>query len=298
MSKKVDILIPVYNGENTIKECIDSVRNQTYKDINIIVLNDGSSDNTLDVLNKLAQEDERIKIYSKENEKSVSLARNYLLEKLESDYFIFVDADDYVSPMFIEMLVKTIEDTNAGMACCEFSFFKRNLTKSKKIKSVKLYHSKEAIPEFVLGMKRGHFMLWNKLIRKDLIKGLCFNSSLNYGEDLLFILDVLHNNDIIVASIKNKLYYYDFFNVSSISKGGLNEKKKLFLETLIRYEKEERYGANTKVITTWIYLICHYFLFLTKNKKENKEYKKYLKSCIKLRKKSIKYLLNRKHLFN
>lgn len=295
MSKKVDILIPVYNGASSIEACLESVRNQTYKDINIIVLNDGSKDNTLDIIEKISKIDNRVKIYSKENEKSVSLARNYLLEKLESDYFIFIDADDYVSPLFIELLVKTIEDTNAELACCEFSFFKRNLSKTKKIKSVKLYNSKDAIPEFVLGMKRGHFMLWNKLIKRDLVKGLKFNSSLNYGEDLFYVLDILQNNDILVASIKNKLYYYQFFNVTSISKGGLNDKKKLFLETLIRYEEEKRYGDNTRVITAWIYLTCHYFMFLCKNKKENKEYKVFLRKNIRSRKNSIKYLMNRKH---
>ena len=115
MSKKVDILIPVYNGASSIEACLESVRNQTYKDINIIVLNDGSKDNTLDIIEKISKIDNRVKIYSKENEKSVSLARNYLLEKLESDYFIFIDADDYVSPLFIELLVKLYMELNTSL---------------------------------------------------------------------------------------------------------------------------------------------------------------------------------------
>ncbi|MBO7078504.1 MAG: glycosyltransferase family 2 protein [Bacilli bacterium] len=284
MNERIDVLIPVYNGAKYISACINSIINQTYKNLNIIVLDDGSKDESLDIIKNLALKDERIKVYSKPNEKKVSIARNFLLDKIESKYFIFVDADDIVSKYYIENLMNAIIKTSAQMACCEYTVFKCMLSKSNKLKRLKTYNSNDAIGEFVLG-GRGHFMLWNKLIESSLIKNINFNNDINYGEDMFFVLDVLHKNDIKVASIANWLYYYKIFNLKSISKGGLNENKKLFLETLIKYEKEERYLSNTRIISTWIYLTATYYQVLAK---KDKEYKKYLKKIKKERKNSVK----------
>ena len=292
MNEKIDVLIPVYNGAKYIKRCIKSLETQTYANINIIVLNDGSLDDSLKIVEEMAKQDDRIKLYSKENEKSVSIARNYLLTKIESKYFIFVDADDVVSPTYLECLMKVIKENDCKMACCEYTFFKAFLSKKTRPKSIKIYDSSDAIGAFVLG-GRGHFMLWNKLIETSLIKNISFNENINYGEDMFFILDVMHKNDIKVASIKNKLYYYKYFNFKSISKGGLNANKKVFLETLIKYEQEDRYFENTRIITTWIYLTATYFQFLAHFNKGQRDYKKYLNKVKKDRLKAVKEELQR-----
>ncbi len=289
---KIDVLIPVYNSAKYIKRCIESLEAQTYDNINIIVLNDGSNDDSLNIILNLAKKDDRIKIYSKENEKSVSIARNYLLNKIESKYFIFVDADDVVSKTYLECLMKAIKEYNCKMACCEYTFLKAFLSHKLKLKQAKIYDSSDAIGTFVLG-GRGHFMLWNKLIETSLIKDISFNEEINYGEDMFFILDLMHKNDIKVVSIKNKLYYYKYLNFKSISKGGLNANKKLFLETLIKYEKEDRYFENTRIITSWIYLTATYFLFLAGFDKKQKEYKKDLKAIKKERLNAIKEEIHR-----
>ena len=283
----VDVLIPVYNGAKYIERCIRSLLRQTYQYINIIVLDDGSIDDSLSIIQRLSKEDGRIKIHTKPNEKNVSAARNYLLNKIESDYFIFVDVDDVVSPYYIEGLMKALKETNSAMACCEYTIFKSFLSHSHKLKGLKVYNSNEAIPEFVLG-GRGHYMLWNKLIKTSLIQGIRFNKNVGYGEDMFFILDVMYSNNVNVASIKNKFYYYKWFNYKSISKGGINNHKKIFLETLIKYEKEKRYGDNTRVISTWIYLTATYFHVLSRFKKDEKAYLLYLKSLRNERKKFLK----------
>ena len=154
-NEKIDVLIPVYNGAKYIERCIKSIMRQTYENINIIVLNDGSIDDSLSIIEKLAEEDDRIIVYSKNNEKKVSIARNYLLEKITSKYFIFVDADDIVSPTYLSLLKEAIDKGNAKMACCEYTIFKSFLSKSKKLKNLKIYNSQSAIGEFVLG-GRGH----------------------------------------------------------------------------------------------------------------------------------------------
>ena len=282
MNDKIDILIPVYNGARYIKRCMEALMKQTYQNINIIVLNDGSVDNSLDIIESLAAKDDRIKVYSKKNEGCVSIARNYLLDKIESKYFIFVDADDVVSENYIQLLARAIEETGCRIACCEFTFFKGKLDRKADIRSLKIYKSNEAIGEFILG-RRGHFMLWNKLIETDLIKNITFNNEINYGEDMFFILDVIQRNDISIASIKNRLYYYKYLNFKSISKGGINDNKKLFLETLVKYEKEDRYKDNSHIISVWIYLTATYYYFLCGFKKNEKEYRKYLRKLQKER---------------
>ena len=291
MNESVDILIPVYNGAKYIKRCLDSILNQTYENINIVVLNDGSIDESLNILKEYELKDNRIKLYSKENEKFVSLARNYLLNKIESKYFIFVDIDDVVSKNYIKVMMDTMNKYDASMVCCEYTIFKSFLSRSNKAKHPKTYYSQDAIPEFVLG-RRGHFMLWNKLIKTELIKNINFNNNIHYGEDMFFILDVMQHENVKVISITNKLYYYRFINLNSISKGGLNENKKAFLETLIEYEKSKRYQENTRIITTWIYLTSCYYQFLARKNKD-KEYYKYLKEVKKVRKDNIKAELER-----
>ena len=291
MNKTIDILIPVYNGAKYIKRCLDGIINQTYRNINVVILNDGSADNSLEILEEYEKKDERIRLYSKENEGFVSIARNYLLNKIESDYFIFVDVDDCVNQNYVSLLAEAIEKTGAEIACCEYSITKSTLSKSNRIRGLKVYDSKDAIPQFVLGT-RGHFMLWNKLIKTDLLQGLRFNEKINYGEDMFFILDILQNSDIKVASISNRLYYYRVSNFSSISKGGLNQSKKAFLETMIKYESEDRYKSNTRVITTWIYLTAYYFEMLAIKSKDT-DYIKYLRQLRDERKDNIKEELQR-----
>lgn len=298
MDEKIDVLVPVYNGARYVKKCILSLMNQTYKNINIIILDDGSIDDSFKIVNELAKEDARIKIYSKANEKNISLTRNYLLDKITSPYFIFVDSDDYVSKYFIEHLYKALISTSSSMACCEYTVFKSFLSHNKKLKNICLYESRKAIPNFVLG-RRGHYMLWNKLIKSSLIRDIKFNNDINYGEDMFFVLDVMQRNNYQIVSISNKLYFYKFFNFKSISKGGLNDNKKIFLETLIKYEKERKYEENTNVITIWIFLTASYYLFLIKHNKNTLEYRKYLMSLMKERldtfnKEGKNYLLKRR----
>ena len=285
MSEKIDVLIPAYNSASFITKCVSSIQNQTYKDINIIIVDDGSKDNTYEVLSELAKNDLRIKLYQKENQKSVAKTRNFLLDKIESDYFIFVDSDDDVSPYYIEHLYKALKDNNAMMSTCEYSIFKAK--KKKKIKGLKMFDSIMAIPEFILG-KRGHFMLWNKLTATSLIKNIRFEEYLHFGEDMFFCLDIVRDNSFKIASIKNKLYHYKLSNGSSISKGGLNNSKKALLDQMIKAEQENRYANDTNALTTWIYITAKLYRVLARLHKKDKDYRPFLNQVIKDRKSHFK----------
>ena len=106
----IDIIIAAYNCEKTINKCIDSLLKQTYKDINIIVVNDGSTDNTYKVLEKICKRNNNVIVFNKENGGAAS-ARNYGLKNSKSSFFTFIDADDYVTPDYVlDMVNKQKEE--------------------------------------------------------------------------------------------------------------------------------------------------------------------------------------------
>ena len=111
----VSIIIPVYNVEKYIVECLESVVNQTYENLEIILVNDGSTDNSKEICLEYAQRDQRIKLYSKENG-GLSSARNYGLSKVTGNYVFFLDSDDYLVTDTIENLLNMLINTNADVS--------------------------------------------------------------------------------------------------------------------------------------------------------------------------------------
>ena len=109
MNELVSIIIPVYNGEKYLEECIESIRNQTYEDLEIIIVNDGSTDNSLNIIKKIQEQDDRIVIIDKENE-GVSVGRNTGLKKTTSDFIMFVDCDDTLEKDAIENFMEKMDD--------------------------------------------------------------------------------------------------------------------------------------------------------------------------------------------
>lgn len=112
---KVSVVIPIYNVEKYLRQCLDSVVNQTLKDIEIICINDGSTDNSLDILEEYAQDDDRIKIVNLKENMGVSNARNKGIEHASGEYIGFVDPDDYIDTDFYGKLYKKASETNADI---------------------------------------------------------------------------------------------------------------------------------------------------------------------------------------
>ena len=114
---KVSVIVPVYNGEKYIKHCIHSVMGQTLSDIEILVINDGSSDGTKQILEHLASEDQRIHVFHQKNQ-GVSAARNFGITLAKGKYLTFLDADDYLGPEYLKILVDTAERTGSELIIC------------------------------------------------------------------------------------------------------------------------------------------------------------------------------------
>ena len=115
---KVSVIIPVYNVEKYLSECLDSVVNQTLKDIEIICVNDGSPDGSAAILEEYAQKDNRIKVITQEN-RGLSEARNSGLKIASGEYIAFLDSDDYIDLKFFEQLYKRGIESNSDVVVCE-----------------------------------------------------------------------------------------------------------------------------------------------------------------------------------
>ena len=206
METKISIIIPVYNSEKYLKKCLDSVIKQTIKEIEIICINDGSTDKSDLILKEYAKIDSRIKVYTMEN-KGVSAARNYGISLAAGEYIGFIDSDDWIDEDFYKNLYNAAKTENADIAVGEIKrvnkFWQKYHLKINK-KSVT-----EDISEKVkLCNVPDKCYVWNKIYKTKMLKNsdIRFEEGIIY-EDVLFTLQILNYSKKLVT-VPNTLYYY------------------------------------------------------------------------------------------
>lgn len=208
---KVTVIVPVYNVEKFISRCLDSIVNQTYKNIEIIIIDDGSKDSSGMIANGFASKDERIAVLHKKNG-GVSAARNDGLRRARGDYVVFVDSDDYLEPDFIEYYVNIIVETNADVVCGLKHFSVWNRTQNSDFRYIKIDRSKAM--RYVY-LEKINVAVWNKIYSRELILNSCieFDESIWYGEGMLFNIEILQVAENIIVA--NKMLYHQTFNPDS-----------------------------------------------------------------------------------
>lgn len=221
MEEKISIIVPVYNSQSTLEKCIDSLRFQTYKNIEIILVDDGSSDCSGTMCEEMASKDNRIRVIHKCNQ-GVSAARNDGINVSTGKYLLFVDSDDYVSPRFVTNLYNAIHDDYQcvmaveGMIKVGKSEGRFPLTELKQTIT-----TEEAIRWLLCGYNIKGW-LWNKIYRKEIIGEIRLLVGLHYLEDLEFNLRMLSQCTGLVRFINCYDYYY---NVSLTSASHGNERR-------------------------------------------------------------------------
>lgn len=213
---KISIIIPCYNVAKYLKECLDSVVNQTLKDIEIICINDGSTDNTLNILEEYAKEDDRIRVFSQEN-KGVAVARNIGLEQVQGEYIMFADPDDYFIKNAFKIALNKIEDTNSDI--CIFNHYELNENEITENKNFNVTNkTKENLVEYSI-------YVWDKIYRTKFIKrnNITFCEGLKTAEDVTFSLICLFNKAKYTI-LKKPLYVYRIDNPNSATKDPNNIK--------------------------------------------------------------------------
>lgn len=198
----ISILVPVYNVEAYLPQCIESLLGQTYPHMQIVLIDDGSSDNSWLVMQQYAAKDSRIEIYHQEN-RGVAATRNHLLEKIKGDFVLFVDSDDWVESDMVDFLVNKAKENQADIVTCG------NVINDTPVSCEyiqKAIFREEAIERFLYHIEfRGS--LWNKLLKTSLLHNCKFNPEISLGEDALFCWHFLQYVDKVLFTDR-QLYHY------------------------------------------------------------------------------------------
>lgn len=236
--KLISVIIPVYNAEKFLKQCLDSVLGQTYENIEVIVVNDGSLDGSLTILKSYAKKDNRIHIVDQENQ-GVAVARNVGLANAGGDYILFVDADDWVESDIAENLLTLLEETpDADIAVCASDSAESSADIIRSMGyDVEVWDSARQKREF-LTHQRLQGMLWNKLIRATLFSGLAFDTSVGYGEDAQVMWKVLACCRNMVMT--NQVLYHHIIDPGSISNRRFSSRKYSAVEVWREIEADVR----------------------------------------------------------
>jgi len=204
--KKVSIIVPVYNVERYVEKCILSILTQSYQNIEIIIVDDGSTDGSYNICANLQKESpDKIKLLKKENG-GLSSARNFGLLRAQGEYISFVDSDDIVSQDFIEKLVFLLEETSSLVSCCQVAKF-NNEEKPKFTHTVEYseYNTKKAIELLVTNKIPSHAC--NKLYTASLFQNTGFPINRNY-EDIFIMYKIFKKAKKIAIYNNAKLYGY------------------------------------------------------------------------------------------
>lgn len=214
---QISLIIPVYDAGKYLSKCIDSILNQSFKDFELILVNDGSKDNSLEICNQYSGLDARVIVVNQENG-GVSSARNHGLEVAKGDYICFVDADDHVTPSYLEHLVRPALQND------RIDLVLQGRIKCESGKQTKIAPDRDRI--YFLSEDSGFFKdvslfrfcaVYSKIFKRDIIRSheISFSSSLNHGEDFDFLAKyLLYCDGVQVSTCAN---YYYMINDGSLS---------------------------------------------------------------------------------
>lgn len=220
MGKLISLIVPIYNAERVLIRCVESILSQSYKNIELILINDGSTDGSLKICEYFKEIDNRVKIIDKENQ-GVSKARNAGLRISRGDYIGFIDADDWIEKNMFERLMSTINQENADIAICSYYEESANITSKRvEFESKSIYTFEEGLENFIKGKYGGN--IWNKLFCRSVISHE-FNETIVIGEDSLFLYNAIKKSKKIVC-LPEALYHYSI-SYGSATKIELNKKR-------------------------------------------------------------------------
>ena len=217
----ISIIVPMYNCETYIEKCIKSVLNQTINNYELILIDDGSFDTTYAKCISYVTEKNNIYYFHQPNS-GVSVARNFGLSKANGDYIVFIDADDFIAPKYVECLLSTIVSEQSDLVVCGYYLYEN----SKKIESKYTFpeneyickKSRNEIYKAFVNSYDGIFSVWNKIFKKTLIieNNLEFDANKSHAEDFEFVIKYIGLCENVIF-IKECLYYYRV-NINSLTR--------------------------------------------------------------------------------
>ena len=201
------VIVPIYNSEKYLKRCVESIQEQTYSDLEILLIDDGSTDNSLQICNELAEHDNRLVVIHQEN-KGVSAARNNGLNSATGEYITFVDSDDSIEEDMYELLMSELIKYNADMAHCGYKRIENDTVKDVNgTHEIYIQTNAETINNMLSG-KLYNCGLWNKVFKREVLNDLKFDEDIKINEDVLFCYNALQQAHKCVFIDETKYLYY------------------------------------------------------------------------------------------
>ena len=284
MSSLVSVIIPVYNVQHYIGRCLDSVLSQTYRNIEVIIINDGSKDDTLSVIQSYADKDHRIHLIDKQNE-GVSIARNKGLDTAQGEYVLFVDGDDWIDEDMVENLLKMAVDNASDYAGGGFVFEEVDTGRKRFSPSgftpVKI--SGNEILGYYLSGHRLWSSVWGALFCRKVIEqgGLRFDKNIKFDEDCFFVMQFMSQASTVMVCQEH--YYHVLVRSSSVTRSSLHEldKEKRRPDYEGYLKAKGLYDENKDAFDAWVVRSSNHELFHLALRVDYSTYKKFYRTFVK-----------------
>ena len=286
----ISVIIPVYNAKAYIAICIDSLRCQTYKNLEIILVDDGSSDGSGEICDSYAKMDCRVRVIHQSNQ-GVSMARNAGLACATGDFISYIDADDYIKEDYFEYLYQKLIEQNVDMVCCNFIEIQNEkevrISPIKVLKSRKILDYSEVFIHMADQVEPYWSCVWGKLIKSDFAKKVIFTHFIKYGEDQIYMFDLFCMRPNVYLDTYKGYFYIRNESSATITRGEYNIKR--CIDELRMYEykckhlPEELYYLKGKYLSLLAIGIQYLAqaVVMTGSKDEKVEYRKDLLQRIK-----------------
>lgn len=302
MEEKISVIIPVYQVEVFLKKCVDSVLEQTYRNIEIILVDDGSKDKCPQICDEYVRKDKRVKVIHKENG-GLSDARNIGIENATGKYLFFIDSDDWVDKDILLHLYMMLKENKADVAECQYGkvYNETDELVNDKEEEVIILESRQALENLALENQVNHIIICGKLYKSELFKEIRFPKGKIHEDEYTTYKLFYIANKIVVTNFK--LYYYRK-REGSITVTKFNPKRldviQAYEERLEFYQRKKEEHLYKLEITKFLYILL-YCYYHSKREKFNKQmiknikgkyreaYKQYCKVKPKFSKEKIKY---------
>lgn len=264
MEDLISVIIPVYKVEKYIEQCINSVIEQTYKNLEIILVDDGSPDNCPQICDNYEKAEDRIKVIHKDNG-GVSSARNIGIDKAKGKWIAFIDSDDWVEKKYIEKLYICAIKENADIVLCGYNRIVDNkIEKINSSRKINKYSGNEYLINS-LNPQTGFGMCHMKLINRKIIEDIRFNETLEVGEDALFNIMITKNIKCAVHS-NESLYNYRI-NTDSVVKRFDEKYDKKYLNSMLECKKylNKKYCNNEEIMQNYYNYVAYHVMLVSVN---------------------------------
>lgn len=242
----ISVIVPIYNVENYLEKCIESIVRQTYKHLEIILVNDGSPDNSAAICEKYKNMDERIILIHKTNG-GLSSARNAGLKIAKGEIIVCIDSDDWIHQDMIQVMYRNLEEYNADMSVCNFEIKEANGKKSGKSFTHKIeILDREQAMQYAILPEKYYGFAWNKMYRKSILQDMLYDETIRKGEDSPFTCEYISKCQKIVYQ-DIPLYYYRQDTVS-ITRSKFNIGKMSVLDAyggIVKLLEDNDYSKET-----------------------------------------------------